>query len=144
MLAPSITSTSTFDSPTEDGRVGMIDTRDVAAVAAQIATAPVRHNARTYWPTGPESLSYPDAAAIFTSVLGRRISVTPITLKQQLTTMLAAGVPQVLAEDNGKALGLFAEGELDYITPDVQEVTGRPARSFTDFVHDYLAAFSSA
>lgn len=143
MLAPSITSRSAFDSPTGEGRVAMIDTRDVAAVAAQIAAAPARHDGHTYWPTGPESLSYTDAAAIFTAVLGRQISVNAITLQQQFTAMLAAGVPRKVAQDNGKALGLFAAGELDYVTPDVQEISGRSPRSFKEFVRDHRGAFTS-
>ena len=71
MLAHAIAKTSSFGSATGDGRIGMIDTRDVAAVAAEIAAAPAPHAGKTYWPTGPESLSYRDAAAILTKVLGR-------------------------------------------------------------------------
>jgi uncharacterized protein YbjT (DUF2867 family) len=40
MAAPSIVKTSSFGSAARGGRVGMIDTRDVAAVAAQIAASP--------------------------------------------------------------------------------------------------------
>jgi hypothetical protein len=71
MLAPAIAKTSSFGSSTGDGRVGMVDTRDVAAVAAQIAASPAAHQGKTYRPTGPESLSYADAAAVLSKVLGR-------------------------------------------------------------------------
>jgi len=57
MLAPAIAKTSSFGSSAGDGRVGMVDTRDVAAFAAQIAASPAAHRGKTYWPTGPESLS---------------------------------------------------------------------------------------
>jgi hypothetical protein len=40
--------------------------RDVAAVAAEIAVSPADHAGKTYWPTGPESLSGNDVAEIFT------------------------------------------------------------------------------
>jgi hypothetical protein len=53
-----------FGSVAGDGRVGMIDTRDVAAVAAEIAASPATHAGRTYSPSGPERLSYADAAAV--------------------------------------------------------------------------------
>ena len=55
MLAPAIARTSSFGSAAGDGRVGMIDTRDVAAVAAKIAVSPAAHAAKTYWPTGPRA-----------------------------------------------------------------------------------------
>jgi len=45
MLAPAIAKTGSFGSSTGDGRVGMVDTRDVAAVAAQIAATPAAHQA---------------------------------------------------------------------------------------------------
>jgi hypothetical protein len=42
MLAPAIAATSGFGSAAGNGRAGMVDTRDVAAVAAEIATNPAR------------------------------------------------------------------------------------------------------
>jgi uncharacterized protein YbjT (DUF2867 family) len=71
MLAPAIARTSSFGSSTGDGRIGMIDARDVAAVAAAIAASPASHAGKTYWPTGPERLSYSDVAAVLSKVLGR-------------------------------------------------------------------------
>jgi uncharacterized protein YbjT (DUF2867 family) len=49
-----------------DGRIGHIDVGDVAAVAAEISVSPAGHAGKTYWPTGPESLSGKDVAEIFT------------------------------------------------------------------------------
>jgi uncharacterized protein YbjT (DUF2867 family) len=51
MLTPAIAKTSSFDSSAGEGRVGMVDTRDVAAVAAQIAASPAAHREKR--PTGP-------------------------------------------------------------------------------------------
>jgi len=58
MLAPAIAKTSSFGANTGNGRAGLIDSRDVAAVAAEIATNRAPHKDKTYWLTGPESLSY--------------------------------------------------------------------------------------
>jgi uncharacterized protein YbjT (DUF2867 family) len=79
MAAPSIGTTSSFGSSAADGRVGMIDARDVAAVAAEIAVSPAPHAAKTYWPTGPERLSYADVADVLSKVLGRTISFHSLT-----------------------------------------------------------------
>jgi uncharacterized protein YbjT (DUF2867 family) len=142
MLADAIASSGSFASPTGDGRIGMIDTRDVAAVAAEIAAAPGPHAGKTYWPTGPERLSYADAARVFSKVLGRQISFRPSTCEEQKQAMIDAGLPEVVAEDNAKALSLFADGDADYVSDDVPELLGHPARSFEQFVTDYAAAFS--
>ncbi|MCS7475887.1 NmrA family NAD(P)-binding protein [Umezawaea endophytica] len=142
VLAPGIVKADGFGSSAGDGRVGMVDTRDVAAVAAEIAAAPAPHRGKTYWLTGPESLSYADAAAVLTKVLGRRIAYRPLTFEEQKRAMVDAGVPEVVAGMNAQALSLFAEGDSDWLTDDVPSIVGRRARSFEAFVTDHAAAFS--
>jgi uncharacterized protein YbjT (DUF2867 family) len=142
MLAPAIAKTSSFGSSTGDGRVGMVDTRDVAAAAAEIAASPAAHQGRTYWPTGPESLSYAGAAAVLSKVLGRTVTFHPLTFDEQKQAMTDAGLPGHIAEMNAQALTLFAQGDSDWITGDLPSILGRPARTFEQFVTDHAAAFS--
>jgi len=142
MLAPVIAKTGSFGSSAGDGRIGMIDSRDVAAVAAQIAVSPATHAGKTYWPTGPEVLSYAEAAGVLSMVLGRLVAFQPLTYEQQKQAMVNAGLPLAIAEDNAKALSLFAQGDADYVTGDVPLILGRPARTFKQFAADYAAAFS--
>jgi uncharacterized protein YbjT (DUF2867 family) len=142
MLAPAIAKTSSFGSSTGDGRVGLIDARDVAAVAAEIAVSPALHAEKTYWPTGPERLSYSDAAAVLSKVLGRPITFRPLTFEEERQAMINAGVPETVAEMNAQALSLFAQGDSDWITDDVPSLLGRPARTFEQFATDHAAAFS--
>jgi uncharacterized protein YbjT (DUF2867 family) len=142
MLAPAIAETGSFASSTGDGRIGMIDARDVGSVAAEIAAEPAAHAGKTYWPTGPQSLSYADAAAVLTEVLGRAIAFRARSAEEDVKAMIAAGVPAPVAEDNAKALGGFARGEADYVTEDVLKLLGRPARGFAQFVADHAPAFS--
>ncbi len=82
LLASAIARTSSFGSSTGDGRIGMIDARDVAAVAAVIAAAPASHVGKTYWPTGPEQLSYSDVAAVLSKVLAGRSPSTSARSKR--------------------------------------------------------------
>lgn len=142
MAAPSIAKTSSFGSAARDGRVGMIDTRDVAAVAAEIAAAPVPHAGKTYWPTGPEAITFSDAAAALSKVLGRLITFHPLTVEEQTQAMVDIGLPESLAAMNAQAVALFADGDSDYVTGDVPSILGRPARTFDQFAADYTAAFS--
>ncbi|WP_245589462.1 SDR family oxidoreductase [Amycolatopsis balhimycina] len=142
MSAPSIAKESSFGSAAGDGRLGMIDTRDVAAVAAEIALAPASHAAKTYWPTGPESLSFADAAVVLSKLLGRPIAFEPLTVEEQTQAMIDAGLPADLAAMNAQAVGLFAEGDCDYVTDDVPSILGRPARDFEQFVTDHISTFS--
>lgn len=142
MLAPAIAAASSFGSSTGDGRIGMIDARDVAAVAAEIALSPTPHGGKTYWPTGPECLSYTDVAEVLSKVVGRPIAFHPLAFDEQRQAMIDAGLPENVAEDNARALGLFAQGEADYLTDDVPSILARPARTFERFAADHAAAFS--
>jgi uncharacterized protein YbjT (DUF2867 family) len=142
MLAPAIAKTSSFGANTADGRAGLIDSRDIAAVAAEIATNPASHKGKTYWLTGPESLSYTDAAAILSNVLGRPIGFHPLTDEQQKQAMISVGVPEHIAQMNTQALALLAQGDSDWVTDDVPTMLGRPARSFEQFAADHAAAFA--
>jgi uncharacterized protein YbjT (DUF2867 family) len=142
MLAPAIAKTGSFGSCAGDGRIGLIDTRDVADFAAQIAVSPGPHAQKTYWPTGPERLSYADAAAVLSRVLDRPITFHPLTLDEEKQAMVNAGVPETVAEMNAQALSLFAQGDSDWVTEDVPLILGRPARTFEQFATDHAAAFS--
>jgi uncharacterized protein YbjT (DUF2867 family) len=142
MAAPSIAKTSSLGSAARDGRVGMIDARDVAAVAAQIAAAPAPHTGKTYWPTGPEAITFAKAAAALSKLLGRPVTFHPLTVEEQTQALVEIGLPRSLAAMNAQAVALFAEGDADYVTDDVRSITGRPARTFEQFAADYAAAFS--
>jgi uncharacterized protein YbjT (DUF2867 family) len=142
MLAAGIAKTNSFSTATGDGRVGHVDVRDVAAVAAEIAASPSAHVGKTYWPTGPEVLSGSDVAAVLSKVLGRTITFHPISLEEQKQAMINVGLPEAVAEDNAKAVALMAEGDCDYLTDDVPSILGRPASSFEQFASHYATAFS--
>lgn len=141
MLAPAIAATGSFSASTGDGRVGMIDTRDVAAVAAAVAASPSGHAGHTYSLSGPERLSYADAAAVFTKVLARRVNFVPRTFDEDKQAMVAGGLPEPVAEDNARWLNLVAEGDADWTTSDVQSLLGCPAGNFEQFVRDHAEAF---
>ena len=134
LMAPAIAKTSSFGTSTGDSRIGHVDARDVGAVAAEIAASPAPHAGKTYWPTGPEVLSCRDVAAVLSRVLGTKITFHPLTFEEQKQAMIDDGLPETVAEDNAKALGLFAEGDADYVTDDVPAIE--------QFATDYAAAFS--
>jgi uncharacterized protein YbjT (DUF2867 family) len=142
MLAPAIARTSSFGSAAGQGRSGMVDARDVAAVAAQIAAFPAGHAARTYWLSGPRLISNYDVAAALSKLLGRTITYRELTFAENKDAMIRAGVPEPVAEMNAQAFSLTADGDAAWITDDVPSLLGRPARSFERFAADYAGAFS--
>ena len=141
-LAPAIATGSSFGSAAGKGRTGMIDARDVAAVAAKIAASPSAHAGKTYWLTGPELISNYDVAAVLSSLLGRAVTYRELTFATNRDAMIRAGVPAPIAEMNAQAFSLTAEGDAEWVTDDVPSLLGRPARSFEQFAADYATNFS--
>jgi uncharacterized protein YbjT (DUF2867 family) len=141
-LAPAIAKTSGFGSSAGKGRVGMIDARDVGAVAAEIAASPAPHAGKTYWLTGPELISNYDVAVVLSKLLGRTITYRALSFDEDRDTMIRAGVPEPIAEMNAQAFSMIADGDAEWVTEDVPSLVGRPARSFEQFAADYASAFS--
>ena len=141
-LAPAIANTSSFGSSAGKGRSGLVDARDVAAVAAEVAAAPAGHAGKTYWLTGPGLISNYDVAAVLSKLLGRTITYRELTFEENKDAMIRAGVPGQIAEMNAQAFSLTADGDAEWVTEDVPSLLDRPARSFGQFAADYAAAFS--
>ena len=138
VLAPLIAATDDFASSAADGRIGLVDARDVAAVAIRIAAHPDGHVGKTYWITGPELLSYGDVADTLARVLERQITFNARSEDEDRDAMIAAGVPAPIAEQNAKAFSLIATGDAEWISDDVVAILGTPGSS--RFVTDHAPA----
>jgi uncharacterized protein YbjT (DUF2867 family) len=122
---------------TGNGRVGFIDADDIAAVAAEALVAPGPLNAR-YLLTGPETLSYPQIATTISGITGLRIRHIDLTPEQLTARWIAAGLAPNLAATATDLDAAIRNGDYDYTTPVVKDLTGRPPRSFLDFASAHL------
>ncbi|WP_327587130.1 SDR family oxidoreductase [Nonomuraea sp. NBC_00507] len=122
---------------TGEGRVSMIDVRDIGDFAAAVLRDPAPHKGKTYTLTGPASISLGDAAAALSKVYGTPIDYQPVTVDDAERAMRAAGLPEWDAAVTKEYLTAYAQGWGDYTTPAFTDVTGRPGRSFTDFAKDH-------
>ena len=81
-----------------DGKVGWIDTRNIAATAATLLLDAHGYRDRNdYLLTGPRGLSYQDAADVITARTGRTISVHRVTFVEPALEYQEAGMPAELA-----------------------------------------------
>jgi uncharacterized protein YbjT (DUF2867 family) len=124
---------------TGEGRIGLIDVRDIADFAAAVLRGPAPHKGETYTLTGPASISLRDAAADLTRVYGRPIAYQPVTPDDAHRSMLAAGLPAWMAAVNKEYLTAYAQGWGDFTTSTFEDVIGRPGRSFAEFAEDHAA-----
>src|SRR5258708_33311638 len=114
-LDPRIGRTGSLGSSAGKGRSGLVDARDVAAVAAQIAAAPTGHAGQTYWLTGPDLMSNYDVAAVLSELLGRTITYRELTFEENKDALIRAGVPEQSAPLNAQAFSLTGGGGADWV-----------------------------
>nr|WP_205254501.1 SDR family oxidoreductase [Halorussus sp. JP-T4] len=126
--------------PAGDGETGFVDARDVAAVgvAALIESG---HENRAYDVTGPEALDYHEVAAVFSEVLGRRITYPEPTIPAFVRRMRSRDVPYPMIAVMVALYSVTRLGLSGRVSADVERVLGRESRSLGTFVEDYADAF---
>ncbi|WP_336215584.1 NmrA family NAD(P)-binding protein [Nonomuraea sp. LPB2021202275-12-8] len=122
-----------------DAKSAMIHEADIAAVAAAALTGD-RHAGREYWLTGPEALTPPEKVRTIAEVLGREVRYVELSRDEIVEEWRRAGYSDADVE-------FFLTMRTDppaagyTVLPTVEEVTGRPARTFAQWVREHAAAF---
>lgn len=122
------------------GPVAWVDARDIADVAAEALTG-AGHESRAYGLTGPEALTGEQIAESLSRVTGRRIKTFALTAEQSRAAMIGTGMDATVADAMVELAGIVPKGYLAGIETTVQDVLGRPARRFEDFLRDHASAF---
>ncbi|MFE6198494.1 NAD(P)H-binding protein [Streptomyces sp. NPDC057838] len=123
---------------TGDGRVAFVDADDIAAVAAHALTCDGDAGGDLVV-TGPQALSYDDAAAVLSEVTGRPVTHRRLTY-EQLRDRLARSLPPEFAAVLAGLDRDIAAGAEDRVTDTVERLTGRPPRSLRAHVERAQAA----
>jgi uncharacterized protein YbjT (DUF2867 family) len=128
--------------PTGQGRISVVDVRDVAAVAVRALCD--GHARRAYDLTGPAALTSGEMAAIFSVTLGRAVISRDPSAWQFVRVTRARGTPLgltlfMLAEYTAAKLGLAGR-----LSGDVQAVLGRPPIALRQFAEDHRELWQSA
>jgi uncharacterized protein YbjT (DUF2867 family) len=125
---------------TGTGAQGVVDPRDVAAVAVE-ALLTDRYDGAAHTLTGPELLSVPDQVAQLADELGRPIGTVDVPPGGIRRQMLAAGYGPSVADSVVGSYQLVRDGGNAVVTGDVERILGRPARTFRAWARDHRAAF---
>jgi uncharacterized protein YbjT (DUF2867 family) len=129
--------------PAGGGETSFVDARDVGAVAAAALVEPGHENV-AYDLTGPEALTYDEAAAVFSDVLGREITYPRPGAVRFLRRLVSRGDPLPFALVQ---LGVYTTARLGLagrVTDDVRRVLGREPRSLADYLADARDTFEPA
>ena len=123
-----------------DGRINLVDPRDVAAVAARTLVDP-EHVGRTLEFGGPEALSWDDVAATLARVLGRRVEHVRLDDATFEAGVLQAGLPDFVVEAITSTASATRTGKYEVDDTVVQRVVGRRASSLAAWVARNREAF---
>ena len=123
-----------------NARVSVVDVRDIASVAARVLTEP-GHEGKTYDITGPEALTHAEMAGQLSEAVGKPIQYVDIPSDAMRQALLGFGMPAWQVEGLVEDYEHYRRGEAAMVTSTVRDITGTAAKSFSQFAHDYSAAF---
>jgi uncharacterized protein YbjT (DUF2867 family) len=126
-----------ISNPTGDGKMPLVDVRDVARVAVKALTEP-GHAGHTYDLTGPEALDGERMAEILTAVLGRPISFLPAAPAPFAVMMRLLGVPPTPREHVVKIMRMTREHRLERVHATLARLGVEPT-TYEQFLRDLVA-----
>jgi uncharacterized protein YbjT (DUF2867 family) len=142
LMADDIRNDDAFYDSIGDARISCFDARDVGPAAATVLTER-GHAGRAYDLSGPEAISYHDAAGMLSDALGRTIRYVQVDDEEYRRRYEAKGVPRhyvdFLVDVNREA----REGRTNdhVVTTAFKEITGSPATPFARFCRDHARHF---
>ncbi|WP_190086432.1 NmrA family NAD(P)-binding protein [Streptomyces longisporoflavus] len=117
--------------------VAHIDCHDIAACATVLLAGPLAGplaQEKAFVLTGPEALTDAEVADKVSSALGRPVGRAELPPDSLAAAMRSQGLPPRFADDIAFLVKEVAAGSQATITTTVRDITGRPARTFDDFL----------
>lgn len=126
-----------------EGRLGMLDVRDLASAIFKIITGHGYYE-KIYTLTGPEAVSMHEVAETLSGVSGMMVSYIPISPATVFQSTLSLGLGEWFAQVTKDYSRAYSDGWGDFTTDDVEKLTGKKPRSLKDFAKEvFLPTFQS-
>ena len=123
-----------------EGTFAPLNVADIGEIAANILTTS-GHDNKAYNVTGPELLTGEDMAKVFADVTGKDVAYVSPTPEQTLESLLSTGWPEWQAKGMLELFEVFATNQAAVVSPDGEQLLGRPLTQLKDFVAANKAAF---
>ena len=124
----------------KDGKLGMIDVRDIADAAFGAITKE-GNEGKSYILTGPEPISFHDIARTFSSVLGKEVKYVSVPGEASFQAMVGMGIPEWIAKGYQELSEGFSDNFANSTTKNVENLTGHSPRTFELFARDFAQVF---
>ena len=122
--------------------ISWIDVRDIAAVNVEALLNPEKYVNQTLILTGSESLNYEEAINQMNEVLGKETKYIPIPNEAAAKAMADMHFPQFIIDLLISLNNSIKQGHFIETTNTVENVLGREAITFKQFVSDYKNVWS--
>lgn len=128
--------------PAATGKSSFIDARDIAdsAVAALTSSA---FDGKAFNLNGPEALTYAEAAAILSEVIGKPLHYTATSDEAFIEMLKGGGVPADYAAFMASIFYPVRAGWTGAVTHDVATLTGKTPRTLKAYAQDNLSALTA-
>lgn len=120
--------------PAGDGRAAFVAQADVARSAAAVLRDPAAHSRATYELTGPEALTFAEAAEILTAARGTAVTFHDETIEEARASRARWEPEPFEMEAWVSTYTAIAAGEQDVVSQDVERLTGRRPVSLSDLL----------
>jgi uncharacterized protein YbjT (DUF2867 family) len=122
--------------------VAFVDSRDTADVAVHVLTTP-GHEGREYVVTGPQALTFEEAARLIGQGIGRDVTYVDLDDEAFAGALAQAGLPAGAVRDVVAINGNARRGALARVSSVVPDLLGRPARPLAQWAADNAAALTA-
>lgn len=138
--APSIQAEGVMRASTADGKRAFIHSDDIAEIATKALTTR-KYDGAFLAITGPEALSFAEAAAKIGAAIGRRLTFQAISDQEAQEQYAAMGAPPAETEAHIALWRAIREGRLATVTDTVEQVLGRRPITLDQWAVENAAAF---
>jgi NAD(P)H dehydrogenase (quinone) len=138
IMLPAVQASGAVPNAIAGAGISFIDARDIGECAALALTTDA-WDGQTLVLTGPRAVTYADIAATIEQLTGQQVAVKEITPADVRAMMLGRGTPQWEAEHFEEMYEMFRRGESEFISGDVERITGHPPRTVEAYLAETLA-----
>ncbi|WP_143307433.1 NmrA family NAD(P)-binding protein [Chitinophaga vietnamensis] len=141
-LAATVRKERTIYEATGHGTRAYIDLRDIGEVAFKVLTEPALHRNKSYLLTGSTAVNFYEVAHLLSEALQETVTFASLNSEQAQERLLKKNIPPVAVQTLLAYATAQREGKTACVSPHVETILGRPARSVKTFIADHLSHFA--
>lgn len=129
-----IRSQGAFYGASKGGKAAYVSSADIAAVAVAVLRNPSTHASQRYVLTGPQAHADADVANLIGEAVGKPVKYVDVGDEGVAASLRERGAPDFFVDSMVGLERVKQQGWAEAVSPDVENVLGRPAQPFAEFL----------